>query len=60
MTHPLGSADITISLPEITKFCYINKYRFRFHLEFILIKIDLISMMSAKLATLGLLKIKLF
>ena len=29
--HPLSSADINISSPEISKFCYIKKYRYRLH-----------------------------
>ena len=33
MTNLLGSADISIFLPEIIKFCYIKKYRYRFHLD---------------------------
>ena len=27
VTHPLSSADISIFSPEITRFCYIKKYR---------------------------------
>ena len=33
VTHPLSSADINIFLPEISKFCYIKKYRYRFYLD---------------------------
>ena len=33
MTHPLCSANISIFLPEISKFCYIKKYWYRFHLD---------------------------
>ena len=29
MKHPLSSADISVSSPEIRKFCYIKKYRYR-------------------------------
>ena len=29
VTHPLSSADISIFSPEISKFCYIKKYRYR-------------------------------
>ena len=29
VTHPLSSADISIFSPEISKFCYIKKYRCR-------------------------------
>ena len=31
VTHPLNSADISIFSPEISKFCYIKKYRYRLH-----------------------------
>ena len=31
VTHPLSSADISIFSPEISKFCYIKKCRYRFH-----------------------------
>ena len=61
-------------LPEINKFCYIKKYRYRFHLDtyfltlltfleslkIFLINMVKILMMSAKMATPGLLKIKVF
>ena len=74
MTHPLSSADISIFLPEISKFCYIKKYRYRldFDREFlnlstsleslitVLINVVTILMMSAKMATPGLLKIRVF
>ena len=30
---PLYSADISTFLPEISKFCCIKKYRYRFHLD---------------------------
>ena len=29
MKHPLSSTDISVSSPEIRKFCYIKKYRYR-------------------------------
>ena len=72
-TH-LSSADISIFLPEISKFCYIKKYRYRFHLDtyfltvltflesirIVLINMVKILIMSAKMATPGLLKIKIF
>ena len=29
VAHSLRSADISIFLPEISKFCYIKKYRYR-------------------------------
>ena len=74
VTHPLSSADISIFLPEISKFCYIKKYRYRFHLDtyfltvltflestrIVLINMVKILIMSAKMATPGLLKIKIF
>ena len=74
MTHPLSSADISIFLPEISQFCCIKKYRYRFHLDtyfltlltfleslrIVLINMANIFMMSAKMATPGLLKIKIF
>ena len=61
-------------LPEIGKSCHIKKYRYRFHLDIqflilltipesltiVLIKMVKILMMSAKMVTLGLLRIKLF
>ena len=31
MTHPLSSADISIFSSEISKVCYIKKYRYRLH-----------------------------
>ena len=60
--------------PEISKFCYIKKYRYRFHLDtyfltlltflkslrIVLINMVNIFMMSEKMATPGLLKIKIF
>ena len=60
-------------LPEITKFCYIKKYKYRFHLDtklltlltfleslrIVLINVVKIMMMSAKMATSGLLEIKI-
>ena len=52
-------------LPEISRFCYIRKYRYRLHFKFIfnffwafLINRVTILMMSAKLTTLGLSKIE--
>ena len=29
----LSSADISIFSPEISKFCYVGKYRYRFHFD---------------------------
>ena len=74
MTKPLTSADISIFSPEISKFCYIKKYRYRLHfstefliildflhsLKICLINLVIILMMSAKMATQGLLKITVF
>ena len=71
LTHPLSSADTSIPLPEISKFCYIKKYRYRLHFDVYIIpnsfnffwifkdsfkKIVKILMVSAKIATLGFLK----
>ena len=33
VTHPLSSADISIFSPEIGKFCYTKKYRYRVHFD---------------------------
>ena len=74
VTHPLASADISIFSPEISKFCYIKKYRYRLHfdtqfrvllsflesLKIVLINMVRIWMMSGKMATLDLPKIKFF
>ena len=74
MTHPLSSDDISIFSLEISKFCYLKKYRcrldfdtqFLFLLTFLgsliiaLINMVTIFMMSGKMATLGLLKIRVF
>ena len=74
LTHHLSSADISIFLPKISKFCYIKKYSYRFHLDtwfliiltfleslrIVLINIVKVLMMSAKMATPDLLKIKIF
>ena len=71
---PLSSGEISIFSPEISKFCYIKKYRYRLHfgtqflffltfiesLRIFLIKLVIILMMSAKMATPGLLKITVF
>ena len=74
VTNLLISADISIFSSEISKFCYIRKYRYRLHfsisflilliffesLKIFLKNIVKILMMSAKLATPGLLNIKIF
>ena len=52
---------ITMFSQEIGKFCYIRKYRLQTqNLRIILVNMVTILMMPAKLATLGLLKVKLF
>ena len=74
MTHPLSSADISNFSPEINKFRHIKKYMYRLHfdtkflilltflesLKIVLIKKVTILIMSAKMASPGLLKIKVF
>ena len=73
MTHPLSSAEINIFSLKISKFCFIKKYRCRFHFDtwflfffkffesskIVFINMITILMMSAKMATIGLLKMKL-
>ena len=73
-THRLFSADISIVSAEISKFCYIKKNRYRLHfspellvtldflesLKICLINLVIVLMMSAKMATPGLLKITVF
>ena len=72
--HLMSFADISIFSREICKFCYITKYRYRLHfdteflilliflksLKIVSIKVFTILMMSAKMVTIELLKIKLF
>ena len=74
VTHTLSSADTSIFSSESSKFCYIKKYRYRLHfgtqflifltfiesLRIFLINLVIILMMSAKMATPGLLKITVF
>ena len=66
VTQPLTSADISIFSPEISKFCYIKKYRYRLYFSFswvfkdLLINLVKILMMWAKMTTPGLLKITVF
>ena len=74
VTHPVNSADISIFSPEISKFCYIRKYRYRLHfnteflilltfiesLKIFLINMVTILMISAKMAIPDLRKIKVF
>ena len=69
VTYPLSSADISIFLAEISKFCYIKKYRYIFHLDvyfltlltfIVLINMVKILMTLAKMATPGFLKTKIF
>ena len=33
VTYPLSSTDINIFSPEISKFCYIKKHRYRLHFD---------------------------
>ena len=69
----MNHATPPLSYPEISKFCYIKKYRYRLRfdtwfliltvfefLNIFLIKMVTILLMSAKMAALGLLKIKVF
>ena len=72
VTHLFSFADISF-LPEISKFSYIKKYKYRFHLDtkllilvtfleslrFVLINVVKIMMMSTKMAISGLLEIKI-
>ena len=74
MTHPLTSADISTFSPEISKFCNIKKYRYRLHFstqfliflvfnessKICLIKLVISLIMSAKIATPGLLNTTVF
>ena len=74
VTHPLSSADISNFSAEICKSCYIKKYLYRLHfdtkllilftflesIKIVLIKKVAIMVMSAKMATPDLLKIKIF
>ena len=74
VTHLVTSADISIFSKEFSKFCYIKKYRYRLHfsteflillaflesLKIYLINLVIILMMSAKMATPGVLKIMVF
>ena len=70
----MSSAGISIFSQEIDKFCYIKKYRYRLDFKakfltlltffesliFVLINMVTILIISAKMATPGLLKIKVF
>ena len=74
VTHLMSPADISNFSPEISKYCYIKKYMYRLHfdtkfliilaflesLRIVLIKKVTSLMMSAKMATPGLLKITVF
>ena len=65
VTHHLSSTGISNFSPEISKFCYIKQYMHRLHLltflEFLKIVLKVaILMMSAKIYTPGLVKIKVF
>ena len=33
VAHPVNSADISIFSPEISKFCYIKKYKYRLRFD---------------------------
>ena len=71
MTRLVRSADISIFSPKISNFSYIKKCRYRLHFDTLfpilffffesfkiaLLNMVTILMMSAKMATLGLLKI---
>ena len=73
-THPFSSASISAFPPEISKFCYIRKYRQYLHfdiffpillniiesLKVVLINMIEILMMSPKLSTSGLLEKVIF
>ena len=73
-SHPLSSADISIFSSEISKYCYIRTYRYRLHFDtqFLILLTFFESlrsvfskhgynlMISAKLATPGLFKTKIF
>ena len=74
VTHLFSSGDISIFLREISKFCYNKKYGYRLYFDTLFlilltffdswnifwINMVTILMMSAKMATLGLLKTKVF
>ena len=74
VTHTLSSADIITFSLEISKLCCIKKCRYRLHfdawflilliflesLKIVLINLVTILMISAKMASPGLLKIKVF
>ena len=74
VTHLLSSADISIFSTEISKFCYIKKYRYRLHfgpyvpilltfpesLNIFLINLVKILVISAEMVTPDLLKIMVF
>ena len=71
-TNPSSSADIQIFSPEVSNFGYINKYRYILHFKYIILNIffEFLSVvlinvvptqiMLAKLASVGLLKMKTF
>ena len=74
VTHPLSSTDISNFSLGTSKFFYIKKYMYRLHfdskllilltflesIKIVLIKKVAILVMSAKMATAGLLNIKIF
>ena len=69
-TYSLRFADISIFSPEISRFCYIKKYRYRLHFDtyflilltflFFLVNMVTILMMPAKMTNPDLFKIKEF
>ena len=74
VTPPMSYADVSIFSPVINKFCYVKKYRYRMHfdtlflflwtfyesLKIVLINMIKILMVSAKMAFLCFLKIRVF
>ena len=74
VTHALSSADVSNFSPKICKFCYMKQHMYRLHfdtkflifltflesLKIVLIKKVTVLLMSANVATPGLLKIKVF
>ena len=74
VTHAFSSTDSSIFVPKNNTFCYTKKYRYRFHLDtqFLILltfreslRISFLNMVTilmvlAKMATPGLLTIKIF
>ena len=63
-TYSLSSADINIFPPEISKFLYIKKYRYRLHFEYIIsnsfLFFESLNIVIVNMTTLDLFKVKLF